>query len=210
MDRYTLDWNGRGEDVAEEEARTVPGPPPGGSMGSVAESCEEGGGSPGRTGAIGEINPLLRRSPYRPATPRATIMPACSRLTLAALALTLSACGEEKPPEYVSPTGFQPFTYRREGDRITYTMRDVIAEDGPFVRYVTKQQVAPGGPVGGAINYTAARSNCDKFVFQILGEGDTVAKMDADRPDDRWVEIVNGSSATAALVTACQVAKKLK
>lgn len=136
-------------------------------------------------------------------------MPARSKLTLAVVALMLSACGEEKTPEYISPTGFQPFTYRKEGERITYTMRDVIAEDGPFVRYVTKQYVAPGGPLGETTNYTSARADCDKLVFQILGEGDSVAKMEADRPDERWVEIVNGSSATAALVTACQVTKKL-
>ncbi|OHV16980.1 hypothetical protein BK022_08425 [Methylorubrum extorquens] len=122
----------------------------------------------------------------------------------------MSACGEEKPAEYVSPTGFQPFTYRKEGERITYTMRDVISEDGPFVRYITKQYVAPGGPLGEAINYTSTRADCDKLVFQTLGEGDTVARMEADRPDGRWVELVNGSSATAALVTACQVTKKLK
>lgn len=138
-------------------------------------------------------------------------MPLRSRQMLAAaVMLIVTGCGEEKPAEYVSQSGFRPFVHKKEGDRITYTMLDVISEDGPLVRYVTKQQVAPGGPVGGMVNYASRRGDCHRLVYQTIGEGDTVAKMERDRPEDQWVELVNGSSATAALVTACQVAKKLK
>lgn len=128
----------------------------------------------------------------------------------ASLPMLLVGCGEEQSGEYVSPTGFQSFIYKKDGQRITYTMLDVISEDGPFVRYVTKQQIAPGGPVGGMVNYSSRRADCDKLLFMSLGEGDTVEKMRRDPPTNEWVELVNGSSATAAVVTACQVTKKLK
>ncbi|CAO4170573.1 Lipoprotein [Methylorubrum aminovorans] len=137
-------------------------------------------------------------------------MPLQSRqMFAAAVVLILAGCGEEKPAEYVSQSGFQPFIHKREG-RITYQMLDVISEDGPIVRYVTKQEVPPGGLAGGMVNYASRRGDCHQLVYQTIGEGDTVAKMERDRPEDHWVELVNGSSATAALVTACQVAKKLK
>jgi hypothetical protein len=128
---------------------------------------------------------------------------------VSALGLILTACGEERAIEYVSPSGFGAFIHKREG-RITYTMLDIISEDGPFVRYITKQQVPPGGLAGGMVNYASRRGDCERLVYMTIGEGDTVAKMERDRPEDRWVGFVNGSSATAALVTACRVAKKLK
>lgn len=137
-------------------------------------------------------------------------MPLRSRQMLAvAVMLIVTACGE-KPPEYVSPTGFRPFVFREEGMRITYYMLDVIAEDGPNVRFVTKLRADLRGPFGGMITYATRRADCDRLRYQTIGVGETVSAMERDHRDEGWVEPAFDPGETAAKITACRVAKKLK
>jgi len=137
-------------------------------------------------------------------------MPLRSRQMLAvAVMLIVTACGE-KLPEYVSPTGFLPFVFREEGMRITYYMLDVIEEDGPHVRFVTKLWADLRGPASQSITYATRRADCNRLGYQTVGVGKTVAEMERDRRDERWVEPAFDPGEAAAMMTACRVAKKLK
>ncbi|GJE73064.1 hypothetical protein [Methylorubrum podarium] len=135
--------------------------------------------------------------------------PRARQLFAAAVVVIVAACGE-KPPEYISPKGFRPFVFREEGTRITYYMLDVIAEDGPNVRFVTKLWANLRGPFGRTITYATRRADCDRLRYQTIGVGETVAAMERDRRSERWAEPASDPGEVAAMMTACRVAKKLK
>jgi hypothetical protein len=132
-------------------------------------------------------------------------------LQVGVIALAVAGIGwcKDAAPEYVSTTGFRPFVFLTMGGKDTYTMLDAFNEEGPFVRYVSKQFI-PNAQYTSGTNYLRFKVNCDRLESMYLGTGETVAEMMVDRPDPKFWPLSNGSSATAGAVTACQLFKKLK
>lgn len=84
------------------------------------------------------------------------MLPRVLQLGVSALAFLGIAGCKDPAPEYVSTTGFRPFVFLTMGGKDTYTMLDASNEEGPFVRYVSKQFI-PNAQYTSGTNYSRFR-----------------------------------------------------
>ena len=123
-------------------------------------------------------------------------------LIAAVLTLTfLTGCRSEPAPPskpYLSKTGFQAVSLTLPGEpQATYVLLDAWVESPDHITTISRRD----GPSG--VSYTRRRVDCKRSRLLTLGSGETVEAMMLERPDPHDSEMVGGSSATLASVTAC-------